>query len=131
MPGSLPNCVISSVPPNEKGAYAPKKQTEGVGYALRLNCKTALLFSTIPKRNAPAQKIINYAGVAQLQEGDLMAICQHLGVVTPELFRRKPNTPAGWEECLKMADVWVHLPLSLESRPLTSCHSSKHNHAPH
>src|SRR5260370_21252146 len=129
MPGSLPNCVISSVPPNEKGAYAPKKQTEGVGYALRLNCKTALLFSTIPKRNAPAQKIINYAGVAQLQEGDLMAICQHLGVVTPELFGRKPNTPAGCEECLKMGDVWVHLRLCLECGHVGCCDSSKNKHA--
>ena len=56
-------------------------------------------------------------------------VCEHLKAVTSEQFHRKPNTPGGCEECLKMGDRWVHLRLCLACGHVGCCDSSKNKHA--
>jgi hypothetical protein len=42
---------------------------------------------------------------------------------------RHATHPQGCEECLKLADVWVHLRLRLECGHVGSCDSPKNKHA--
>ena len=58
-----------------------------------------------------------------------MAICEHLDHLTPADLARKPNTPEGCEECLKVGDTWVHLRLCLACGHVGCCDSSKNKHA--
>ena len=55
--------------------------------------------------------------------------CEHLRQITPEQYGRKPNTPEGCEECLKVGDSWVHLRECLECGHVGCCDSSKNKHA--
>jgi uncharacterized UBP type Zn finger protein len=58
-----------------------------------------------------------------------MSACQHITKITKEQFSRKPNTPNGCEECLKMGDTWVHLRECLTCGHVGCCDSSKNKHA--
>ncbi len=55
--------------------------------------------------------------------------CEHLKSVTTEQFHRKPNTPNGCKECLKIGDRWVHLRLCFACGHVGCCDSSKNKHA--
>jgi uncharacterized UBP type Zn finger protein len=58
-----------------------------------------------------------------------MTTCQHITKITRQDYSRKPNTPNGCEECLKMHDTWVHLRECLSCGHVGCCDSSKNKHA--
>ncbi|HEV3154180.1 MAG TPA: UBP-type zinc finger domain-containing protein [Candidatus Baltobacteraceae bacterium] len=51
--------------------------------------------------------------------------CEHLR----KAHDKRPNTPQGCEECLKMGDTWVHLRECLECGHVGCCDDSKNRHA--
>jgi len=51
--------------------------------------------------------------------------CEHLR----KAHDKRPNTPQGCEECLKMGDTWLHLRECLECGHVGCCDDSKNRHA--
>ena len=58
-----------------------------------------------------------------------MEACEHLQAITPQQYGRKPNTPEGCEECLRIGDTWVHLRECLACGHVGCCDSSTNKHA--